>query len=201
MPLRIVVGLGNPGEEYRGTRHNAGFEVLDRVAADLGVAFGKPRWGRVPPAEAGGDAAGGFLLVKPKTYMNLSGDAVAKACEVHGASPADLLLVCDDLNLPAGRLRLRARGSAGGHHGLESVIGRLGTEEFARLRIGIGGVVGDAVPHVLGRFAPGEGPGMEAAYVRAAEAALLWLRGATVASLMNEVNRRPGSEEAPGDEA
>ena len=201
MPLRIVVGLGNPGEEYRGTRHNAGFEILDRISARLRLGFGKPRWGRVPPAEVAADPAGGFLLLKPKTFMNLAGDAVAKACEIHGAGPGDLLVVCDDLNLPVGRLRLRAEGSAGGHHGLESVIGRLGTGGFARLRVGIGSVPGDAVPHVLGRTAPAERPTMEAAFERAADAAQRWLDGTSVATLMNEVNRRPEGEAPPGGEA
>ncbi|MGH7152058.1 MAG: aminoacyl-tRNA hydrolase, partial [Planctomycetota bacterium] len=115
--------------------------------------------------------------------------------------PGDLLVVCDDLNLPVGLLRLRPEGSAGGHHGLESVIGRLGTGAFARLRIGIGGVSGDAVPHVLGRAAPGERPTMEAAFERAADAVARWLDGTSVATLMNEVNRRPEGESPPGGEA
>ena len=197
MPRRLVVGLGNPGAEYRRTRHNVGFEVLDRLASRLRLSFGRPRWGRAPAAEAAEDPGLELVLLKPKTYMNRSGEAVAKACEVYGVAPEAALVVCDDLNLPLGRLRLRSGGSAGGHHGLESILAHLGTEDFPRLRIGIGEVVGDEVPHVLGAFSRPEREEIESALDRAAEAARAWGAGTPIPSLMNDLNRRPGRRALP----
>lgn len=190
--VRVVVGLGNPGEDYRATRHNLGFEVVDRLAAHYGARFRGPRWGRRPPAEIAEVPAG--LLLKPLTYMNLSGEAVARCLEEFEASPADALHVCDDLNLPLGVIRVRPSGSAGGHHGLESVLRALGTDAFPRLRIGIGGVEGDAVPHVLGRFRPSERPVVEETLEKATSAARAWLEGSPVGRLMNEYNRKSPSE-------
>lgn len=196
---RVVVGLGNPGSDYRETRHNLGFEVVDRLAADWGVSFRRPRWGRTPVAEIAEAPAG--LLFKPLTYMNRSGEAVAKCLEAYELDPEAALLVCDDLNLEVGRLRIRAAGSAGGHHGLESVLRHLRTEGFPRLRIGIGSVGGDAVPHVLGRFRPAERSVMEAALDRATKAARAWLEGERMARLMDEYNRKAPSEPSGGGEA
>jgi PTH1 family peptidyl-tRNA hydrolase len=133
----LIVGLGNPGAEYESTRHNLGFMLIDRLAADLGLGkFRRECQSLVARAEIEGEAV---KLVKPQTYMNLSGEAVACLMAKHKPSGAgeNLIVISDDLALPFGKIRIRARGSAGGHNGLKSIIGALGTNEFTRLRIGI----------------------------------------------------------------
>jgi len=163
--FRLLVGLGNPGREYRETRHNVGFLLLDRLAARERVEFrAEKSW----PAELA--RAGSLLLCKPLTYMNLSGQAVRPLSQFYKMEPAQVLVVLDDLALPLGKLRLRASGSAGGHHGLESVIEHFGTLAVPRLRIGIGSAEGDAVDHVLGRFTLEERPAVEQSLDRALQA-------------------------------
>ncbi|CAB1130116.1 peptidyl-tRNA hydrolase [Candidatus Hydrogenisulfobacillus filiaventi] len=135
-PIRLVVGLGNPGPQYRLTRHNLGFRVLDRLAERQGLVFRLTRRGE--EAEWAVPGNGRVLLLKPHTFMNLSGQAVGPLVRRHGWPPAAVLVVVDDLALAPGQIRLRAGGSAGGHNGLKSLIEALGTEEFPRLRIGIG---------------------------------------------------------------
>ncbi|NIP96276.1 MAG: aminoacyl-tRNA hydrolase, partial [Akkermansiaceae bacterium] len=146
---RLVVGLGNPGKEYAGTRHNVGFEVLDRLAVSDGLEFKRERkW----HCELTRTKAGIFLL-KPLTYMNLSGRAVAAAAHFYKIAPTGILVVFDDVALPLGQVRFRLSGGDGGHNGIRSLISELGTREFPRLKIGIGGVPGKKmVGHVLGRF-------------------------------------------------
>ncbi|HEV7404218.1 MAG TPA: aminoacyl-tRNA hydrolase [Chthoniobacteraceae bacterium] len=148
--LRLVVGLGNPGREYHETRHNVGFMIIDRLAAAAGLPLrkdGKAELARTPE----------FLLCKPLSYMNVSGEVVGPLARYYKIEPAEMLVVLDDMALPLGKLRLRPGGSAGGHNGLKSIIQHLGTNEIPRLRIGIGGAAhGAAVDHVLGRFAPEE---------------------------------------------
>ena len=154
--MKIIAGLGNPGREYESTPHSIGFEVADAVVREMGAAF------RRSPAFKGDLADGRFaegrvLVVKPMTFMNLSGDSVAPVVKYHNATPADLVVVSDDIDLPVGRLRIRKGGSAGGHNGLKSVIERLGSPDFVRLRIGVGRDKSDrseVVGHVLGKFDP-----------------------------------------------
>jgi PTH1 family peptidyl-tRNA hydrolase len=133
----IIVGLGNPGSEYAGTRHNIGFDIADHAAAAFGARFkaGSGEYLMASVAPEGREC----LLVKPLTYMNNSGVAVRDAAERFGSSPEEIVVVSDDFHLPLGRLRLRLAGSAGGHNGLGSIIGELGTEDFPRLRCGIAG--------------------------------------------------------------
>lgn len=185
--MKVVVGIGNPGSRYQKTRHNLGFEVVDRVAAQAGIALDRRRF----DAKVGDGLVGSqrVLLVKPQTYVNLTGTCVAPLLRWHRSLPGDLLAVCDDLNLELGRLRLRPSGSSGGHNGLESIVECLGTDEFARLRLGIGrGPSGDAVEHVLGRFRPDEEEAAAAGVATAAEAVLAWIEhGLDVA--MNRFNR------------
>lgn len=169
--MKLVVGLGNPGRAYTGTRHNIGFEVLDEVARRVGAEY-RRSW-RFPADLAEVTLAGErVLLVKPRTYMNRSGEAVAPLVRKKGVALANLLVVVDDVELECGRLRLRAGGSAGGHNGLKSLVERLGSEAFPRVRVGVGRLAagGDLVQHVLGRFAPVEQPVMRAAVERAADA-------------------------------
>ena len=185
--LQLVVGLGNPGRRYEGTRHNIGFEVLDRFAG--GAAFAaRPEWKGLHAR------AGDLHLLKPGTFMNLSGESVVAVARFHWFEPGSILVVCDDSALPVGRLRLRARGSAGGHNGLQSIIDRLGTPEFPRLRIGIGGAdPGELSGHVLGRFGPGERETIDGAVRRAVEAVrCVCERGLEAA--MNLFNPNPPNE-------
>ncbi|MBM4032293.1 MAG: aminoacyl-tRNA hydrolase [Planctomycetes bacterium] len=185
--MKIVVGIGNPGRRYERTRHNLGFRVVDRLAAEHGIAVSRRRFDAL--VGEGRIEACPVLLVKPQTYVNLSGSAVAPLLRWHRCPAEGLLAVCDDLNLEAGKLRLRRRGSSGGHNGLASIIACLGTEEFPRLRLGIGrSAEGDAVAHVLGAFGQQEEEAAAAAVAAGAQAVRLWLR-LGIEAAMNEVNR------------
>lgn len=163
-----MVGLGNPGSRYEGTRHNVGFMALEAVAAAAGSAFrAQPRLQGLLADVGNGEER--LRLLLPQTFMNESGRAIRSALDWYRLVPGQLLVVVDDMDLPFGRLRLRAAGSAGGHNGLRSTIHHLGTQEFARLRIGIGAPALEAqerrertVGHVLGRFSPAERPALEA---------------------------------------
>ena len=170
---KIVVGLGNPGSRYEKTRHNIGWLVLDRLAERTGSV------GRAKSRDAAACVRGRLdddevVLVKPMTYMNLSGIAVRKVLARERVPLVDLLVVVDDMALPFGRLRLRERGSAGGHNGLRSIIGEMGTEDFARLRVGIGAPSGDAIDHVLGDFAHAEQRHLDVVLDAAADAVEAW---------------------------
>ena len=174
--MKIIVGLGNPGREYESTPHNAGFEVVDELAAEAGVAV-KKSW-RFPMASGqfrlGNDEV---LLVKPQTFMNRSGDAVGPLMRKKGVTPADVLVLVDDVELPLGTVRLRAKGSAGTHNGLKSMIERLGTTEFPRLRIGVGPVPPgeERVKFVVGRYPKAMHEPVEQVKKKAAEAARCWV--------------------------
>jgi PTH1 family peptidyl-tRNA hydrolase len=159
------VGLGNPGREYRDTRHNVGFLVLNHLATRERAEFRAEKSWQAEVARAGD-----VLFCKPLTYMNLSGQAVRPLSHFYKIEPAQVLVVLDDMALPLGKLRLRAGGSAGGHHGLQSIIEHLGTPDVPRLRIGIGSAEQDAVDHVLGRFTLEERPALEQSLDRALEA-------------------------------
>ncbi|MCX7006391.1 MAG: aminoacyl-tRNA hydrolase [Kiritimatiellaeota bacterium] len=186
--MKLIVGLGNPGKQYERTRHNIGFAVLDELAKRADVAFRKPWLAKAETAQA--ELAGqNVLLAKPVTFMNLSGTAVAPLARKRGLEPADVVVVSDDMELPLGKLRIRARGGAGGHNGLKSVIEQLGSDEFARVRVGIGRSAGegDATNHVLGRFSADERRALEPVIATAADAVESILRdGAEVA--MNKFN-------------
>lgn len=163
-----MVGLGNPGDQYAGTRHNVGFMALDRLAAGAGAGFRQQGKLHGLLAEVG-HGPSRLRLLKPQTFMNDSGRSIRAALDWFSLEPQQLLVVVDDMDLPLGRLRLRAAGSAGGHNGLRSAIAHLGTQAFPRLRIGIGAPASDPVErrartlnHVLGRFAVAEQPLLEA---------------------------------------
>ena len=166
--IRLIAGLGNPGGDYAKTRHNVGFLVLDRMAAQAGVRFVREKKWRAEIARVGD-----LWLVKPQTFMNASGEAVSAVASFYRIGPGACLVVYDDKDLPFGRLRLRSSGSAGGHNGVKSVIAHLGTEDFPRLRFGIGAPerAGAAViDHVLGGFSPLESQMLEKRLDRAVEA-------------------------------
>ncbi|HEY7789160.1 MAG TPA: aminoacyl-tRNA hydrolase [Vicinamibacterales bacterium] len=183
--MKLVAGLGNPGARYRDTRHNVGFEVVDELArrhrAEFAAGRGESLEARVRQPDV--------LLLKPLTFMNLSGQAVGETLRYYRVDPVDLLIVTDDVNLPMGRLRARVRGSAGGHNGLASIISSLGTNEFPRLRLGVGR--GDArrdlKDHVLGRFEPDEAAAIREMIERAADAVAVFI-GDGIAAVMNRFN-------------
>jgi PTH1 family peptidyl-tRNA hydrolase len=190
--VKLIVGLGNPGERYAATRHNVGFQVIDELAKRHGLNDALD--GAKTPADAAvlrwrrDDVP--VLLAKPFTFMNLSGPAVQTLCHFYRIELPDLLIVCDDVNLPLGRLRIRASGSEGGHNGLRSIADALGTIDYARLRVGVGR--GDArrdlADHVTAEFEPLERPGITAAIARAADAVETWIPDG-LAKMMNVFNR------------
>lgn len=191
--MKMVVGLGNPGPKYDGTRHNIGFLVLDYLAAAPGVGPWRSRFqADVADTTEGAEAV---LLVKPQTFMNLSGRAVRAALDFYKLSPADVLVVCDDIALPLGKLRARAKGSHGGQNGLRDIQEQLGTQEYPRLRVGIGspGEHWDAADYVLSRFKPAERAVVEEAVAKAAQGVLLWVRQG-IDACMNRVNGDPQPE-------
>lgn len=193
--MKLVVGLGNPGPEYARHRHNIGFQVLDLFAGRHGLAFDKFQKrarlaiDQVTLAGGGGGWHGRVLLAKPMTYMNASGEAVSPLMAFYKITPADILVISDDLDLPVGRIRLRAEGSAGGQKGVASIIKQLGTDVFARLRVGIGRPPGqmDPADYVLQPFSAEQEKEMLFVRQRAADAIEAWLaQGITAA--MNQFN-------------
>lgn len=187
--MKLIVGLGNPGRQYEGTRHNAGFEAVNLLARRHGVT-----WEAAPrgiDALSGRWQAGPAVLAKPLTFMNHSGLAVVALLQFYKIDLADLLVIVDEVQLELGRLRTRPSGSAGGHNGLKSIIEALGTDAFARLRIGVGrgDTRRDLADHVLGRLDPAERPVIEEAVGRAADAAELFVADGVLAA-MNRFNRK-----------
>ncbi len=183
---KLIVGLGNPGQNYAANRHNVGFQCLDTFARGHGIAFSQ----RLRLALVGqGEVAGvSVTLAKPRTYMNLSGRAVTSLLNQLRLRPDDLIVIHDDLDLPLGQIRLRPRGGSGGHKGMQSIIQALGSQEFVRLRVGIDRPAGDDVmDYVLGNFSADERPLVEAARQQVAEA-LLCLLAEGLERAMNRFN-------------
>ena len=175
--MKLVVGLGNPGRKYEGTRHNVGFRILDELADKLSAQKRPKQAFQADLAECqvGEEKA---LLLWPQTFMNLSGGSVQPARDFYKLTNADLLVVCDDFNLPLGRLRFRKSGSSGGQKGLEDVIRRLASEEFSRLRIGIGSPPPrfETIDYVLGKFMKEELPTIDEALGKSVDAVQDWIQ-------------------------
>jgi PTH1 family peptidyl-tRNA hydrolase len=186
--LKLIIGLGNPGPKYRGTRHNVGFAVVDELTRRHGLVF------QAGPADAliarMRDLSVPAIVARPMTFVNRSGQAVAGLMRYFRILPGDLLVVADDVNLPVGRLRARQSGSAGGHNGLKSIVEQLGSDEFPRLRVGVGrgDPRRDLADHVLARFDPEEQAELASAVARTADAVELFVTdGLDV--VMNTFNR------------
>ena len=173
--MKVVVGLGNPGAQYANTPHSVGFEVVDRIAEACGAVWEEKRQFKCLMAKAN-FAGQGVLLVKPQTFMNLSGDSVAPVVKYHNAMAADLLVIHDDIDIAVGKLRIRKSGSCGGHNGIRNIIERLGTQAFARIKIGVGKDRTDVIGHVLGKFDPETRKVMDIVVAEAAKAAESVLR-------------------------
>lgn len=185
--MSVIVGLGNPGNKYAGTRHNIGYEVIDGLAESLSVRMGP---GKGPFHIGDGRYRGDkVILVKPTTYMNLSGDAVVQVLNWYKMNPDSCLVCFDDLNLPVGTIRLRPDGSAGGHNGMKDIIRKLGTDRFPRLRIGIGDDFPEdrQIDYVLSRFSPEERNKMDEILEKAVQAAFVWLTEG-IEEAMNQFN-------------
>lgn len=185
--MKLIVGLGNPGRKYEATRHNVGFRVLAELVRTFGDGKVKGKFrGEVMDAQIAGEK---ILFLNPLTYMNLSGGSVREAVDFYKIAPEHVLIICDDFNLPLGKLRMRAKGSSGGQKGLENIINRLGTQEFPRLRIGIDPPPEnwDVADYVLSKFTKKEQPVVDEVIQRAAAAAADWVRDG-IEECMNRYN-------------
>lgn len=180
-----MVGLGNPGPEYARTRHNVGFDLIDELSSRHGIKLGtaqhKARFG------IGTIGGVGVVLVKPMTYMNLSGQSVAPLAKAHGIKPEKIVVVADDLDLEVGRTRLKPKGGAGGHNGHKSLIHSLGTQEYPRLKIGIGKGDDETIDHVLGKFTPEERVEIEKAIRKGADGIEVLVQDG-LESALNKIN-------------
>ena len=187
--MYLIAGLGNPTREYEKTRHNVGFEAIDILADKAGTTVTEKKH----KALYGKGYIGGqkVILAKPQTYMNLSGESIREIADFYKIEPENIIILCDDINLAEGQLRIRLKGSAGGHNGLKNIISHLGTQEFPRIRIGVGekprGM--DLADYVLGRFPKEQQAVMEEAYRDAAEAACMMIEDGADAA-MNHYNRK-----------
>jgi PTH1 family peptidyl-tRNA hydrolase len=191
--LKVVVGLGNPGRDYARTRHNIGFAVTDALVRNLEGVSQRSRF--KSELREGVRGVTKFIVAQPQMYMNLSGIPVREIVNWYKINLEDLLVVYDDMDIPFGQLRIRADGSAGGHNGMKSIIQELGTDKFARLRIGIGRGQGANTAHVLSRFTTDEATAIEQSITDAVDAILLWSdRG--IIDAMNIVNRPAESAES-----
>lgn len=187
--MYLIAGLGNPTREYEKTRHNVGFEAIDILADKARTTVTEKKH----KALYGKGYIGGqkVILAKPQTYMNLSGESIREIADFYKIEPENIIILCDDINLSEGQLRIRLKGSAGGHNGLKNIISHLGTQEFPRIRIGVGekprGM--DLADYVLGRFPKEQQAAMEEAYRDAAEAACMMIEDGADAA-MNHYNRK-----------
>ena len=191
--MHVIVGLGNPGSKYEGTRHNVGFYAAEEIARANGIAINmKKHKAMVGTGYIEGEKV---LIARPQTFMNLSGESVREIMDFYKLSPEDFIVIYDDINLEVGALRIREKGSAGGHNGLKSIIAHLGTQDFPRIRIGVGEKPEgwDLADYVLGHFDSADREAIEAAGKAAAAAAALMVRGETKQA-MNLYNKKKGSK-------
>jgi len=191
--MKIIVGLGNPGSKYQGTRHNIGFEVIDYLAGAPGIGPARSKFQASIAETKIGDEP--LLLVKPETFMNLSGRAVRQILDFYKLTTNDFLVISDDFNLPLGKLRVRGKGSHGGQNGLRNIQETLGSDEYPRMRIGVGSPsTDDPADFVLSKFKPGEKATVEDAVAKAAQLALVWVRSGLDACMNQANGPEPGQQ-------
>ncbi len=194
--MKIIVGLGNIGKEYENTRHNIGFMVVDELAKKMNVSSWQNKW----QASVADVYNPRLILVKPTTYMNLSGNAVREICKFYGCAAEDIFVIHDDLDIPCGHIRIRKNGGAGGHNGIRSIIANIDTEDFPRMRIGIAHPPHDGkkvVAHVLGRFDEQEMEIVQPAIQQAVAAIVEYAQGADINNVMNKYNTKKPKKEKP----
>ena len=199
--MKLIVGLGNIGLEYENTRHNIGFMVVDELAKRLGVTFGKEDRSAYCAEYRAPEK---ILIIKPTTYMNLSGIAVGAYANFYHIAPEDIAVIQDDMDLPVGHLRIRRKGSAGGHNGIKSITEHLGTEEYPRFKIGIGHPDRNnkaVINHVLHQFQGEDKAAIEAAVKAMAEALELWIREGDLNAVMTKYNTKKAKKEKPPKKA
>lgn len=199
--MKLIVGLGNIGREYENTRHNIGFMVVDELAKRLGVTFGKEDRSAYCAEYRAPEK---ILIIKPTTYMNLSGIAVGAYANFYHIAPEDIAVIQDDMDLPVGHLRIRRKGSAGGHNGIKSITEHLGTEEYPRFKIGIGHPDRNnkaVINHVLHQFQGEDKAAIEAAVKAMAEALELWIREDDLNAVMTKYNTKKAKKEKPPKKA
>ncbi len=188
--MYIIAGLGNPTKKYEHTRHNIGFDVIDHLAEQYNISMNTKKFKGV--CGVGTIEGNRVLLLKPQTFMNLSGNSVGEAVEFYKLDPArELIVIYDDIDLAPGNLRIRKKGSAGGHNGMKDIIAHLGTQEFLRIRVGVGAKIEgqDLVNHVLGHFSGEDRKLVEDAISNAADAVRLMVQEQTVTA-MNQYNKK-----------
>lgn len=186
--MKLIFGLGNPGNKYKNTKHNIGFIAVDHIAESLGLTFNQTKFkslyaeGRIGTEK--------IVLVKPQTFMNLSGESVQPWMDYYNLTGDDIIIIYDDMDLPVGKIRLRVQGSSGGHNGMKSIIQQLGTKEFNRIRVGVGRPFPrqTVVAHVLSQFPKEEIDDMRAAVQQIEDAVKYWANDHTFQETMNEFN-------------
>lgn len=191
--MKVIVGLGNPGKNYDGSKHNIGFAVIDKLAYDENIEFSKKRFkGLLGEGHIGSEKV---ILLKPQTYMNLSGESVKELCDFYHLTSEDIIVVHDDISLPPGGLRIREKGSAGGHNGIKNIIANMNTDKFTRIKVGVGDKPAgwDLADYVLSGFAKDVQPIMEESIKKAAEAVKIIISDG-VKEAMNECNYIPKPE-------
>ncbi|TGY40359.1 aminoacyl-tRNA hydrolase [Clostridium sartagoforme] len=181
----LVVGLGNPGDKYDGTRHNIGFETIDYIASKYNIDVTRVKFkGVIGEGFIGGEKV---ILLKPTTYMNLSGESVREAMSFYKLSEEDIIIIYDDISLEVGKIRIREKGSAGGHNGIKSIISNINTDVFPRIKIGVGQPTGDLVSHVLGRFSKEEAEDLKEVIEVSSKAVEIIMKSGTK-DAMNKLN-------------
>ena len=184
--MYAIVGLGNPDKKYDKTRHNVGFDVIDELAQQMGISVNAKRHKALCGLSSIGTEK--VILVKPQTYMNLSGESVRAVMDFYKLDPkTDLIVISDDISLPTGKIRIRGKGSAGGHNGLKSIIAHAGTQDFMRVKVGVGANEGDLVKHVLGKFGKNERALVDDAIIDAAGAVKVMITD-SIEAAMNKYN-------------
>lgn len=186
--MKLIIGLGNPGKEYEKTKHNIGFLALDALAANLGLSFNKTKFKSI--FAEGNIGTEKVILIKPQTYMNLSGESVRPWMDYYNLTEEDIVVVYDDMDLPVGKIRLRQQGGHGGHNGIKSLIQHLGTKQFNRIRIGVGRPYPgqDVISHVLSSFSKETVDDMKEAVHVTGDSIKHWVDGHTFLETMNEFN-------------